>query len=226
LISTIGHTVVLREEEGTWIPSRIYQEVRWLKAGGPIERTHIDKPDLDPNGESAYLGGAEVVCRAMAKLAKSLPEADNAFIGGRPPSMNKLFGEAVSYFTESSVMRDFFLQVLGEERTTLLPFDVTDSCNTETDMRDLEAIARQYDQTIVVCMGFRLPRCRALFESYVRNSGTQESAETARRLTFIDAEQFLPELFDEFVEMNQSQGYRNVMSQERFGVMKLLNQKQ
>lgn len=216
LLATVGHTVVQRAD-GVWIPSRIYQEVIWLKTGGPIERTHLDSPSLDPNGENAYLGGAEMVCRAMAKLAHIHPDADTAFIGGRPSSMNKRFGDSVSHVTESSVMAEYFLEILGGERDALYR---TDSCNTETDIRDLERIASQYDQTLLVGMGFRLPRCRALFESYIRSH--PECSDTASRLTFVDAEQFLPEHFDEFVAMNQSKGYANVMSQERFGVAKLL----
>lgn len=199
----------------------MYQEVVWLKPGGPIERTHIDKR-LDPDGENSYLGGAEIVCRAMARLAKIYPDADTAFIGGRPPSMKKRFPQ-VTHLHESSVMAEFFKKMLGEERNILFPFDVTDSCNTGTDMRDLAAIGREYDQTIVVCMGFRLPRCRALFEDYLRNN--PHHAETGLRVTFADAEQFLSELFDEFVVMNQSHAYASTMSQERFGVQGLLQKR-
>ncbi len=220
-IATVGHTIVQRAD-GKWIPSRIYQEIEWVEQGGPIERTHIDKPDLDRNSQNAYLGGAEVVCRAMAKLAMIQPSAEIGFIGGRPPSMNKRFPE-VTDLTESSVMADFFSEVIGEDRKIHFPFEISDSCNTGTDMRDLARFARSYYHMFVICMGFRLPRCRALLKDHIRRNG--DVLDSLRHVTFVDAEQFLPEMFDEFVDMNQSEAYANTMSQERFGVRKLLGVK-
>jgi hypothetical protein len=199
-----------------WIPSRIYQEIRWLENGW-IERTHIDNPDLDPDSRAAYLGGAEAVCLALAELAKVYPEADIAFIGGRPPSMAKLFPE-VKHLTESSVMGAYLQKQLDQPHEILYPFDVTDSCNTGTDMRDLAAIAEQYEHTTLIGMGFRLPRCRGLFREYLQGAGLEH---LEQRVAFRDAEQFLPSMFDEFVSMNRSKGYENVMSQERFGLKKL-----
>ena len=117
-------------------------------------------------------------------------------------------------------MARFFIETLGEERTVKFPYDVANSYSTETDMRDLEIFARQYDHTLLVGMGFRLPRCRALFQDYIRRN--PDCADTLSRITFCDAEQFLPEMFNEFVDMNQSRGYANVMSQELFGLKKLL----
>jgi len=215
LLLTIGHTVVRREDSGVWIPSALYQEV--TRPDGPdgrIERTHVYRPGLDPNGANAYLGGGQAVVSALHRLWNLDGDADVAVIGGTPPSMTKHFGAEVADVTEAGVMAKYFAPA------GILVTAIGGTRNTEDDMRELMKLAQSYERTTVVAMGFRLPRVRLFLRDFALRNPSLLA--TARNVDFSDAEQFLPEQFDDFVAMHQSAAYRRTMSQERFDVRRLL----
>ena len=213
LILTIGHSVV-RTDNGQRIPSPLYQEI--TRPGGPdgkMERTHVHRPDLDPNAENAYLGGGQAVVEALHCLWHLDPIVDVAIVGGRPASMER-FGAEIATITEASVMAEYFapsgftIDVIGETR------------NTEEDMREVLALAAMHDRTCLVAMGFRLPRVRL----YLREAALSNPKfiPAARTIDLIGAEQFLPLQFDDLVAMHRSAAYARTMSQERFDVRRLL----
>ena len=211
LIAGIGHTII-KMDDGTWRPSATYQEI--YPQNDPqrkIERTHLHQPNLTPDMPTAYLGGGQNVVQAMQIASNKYPY-DIAFIGGRPASMDKAFGAEVENITEASVMAEYFgsnvSHIVGGTKTT------------EDDINELMKLAGNYNRTTLVAMGFRLVRCKLLLQDHVRKN--PNNVEIARRISLADAEQFLPEKFDEFVEMNQSPAYKLTMSQERYGVIRLL----
>ena len=211
LIAGIGHTII-KMDDGTWLPSATYQEILPRKdPGEKIKRTHIHKPNLTPDMPTAYLGGGQNVVQAM-QIASYKYLYDIAFIGGRPASMDTAFGAEVENITEASVMAQYFggkvSHIIGGTKTT------------EDDINELVRLAENYSGTTLVAMGFRLVRCRLLLHDYMKKN--PDNARIAGRISLVDAEQFLPGKFDEFVEMNQSPAYKLTMSQERFGVIRLL----
>jgi len=217
LIAAYGHTIV--KGQNGWQPSDLVQEIEPREhPDDRVVRTHIHRPDLDPNSDIAYLGGGKAVVKAVHRLWLEDSTASIAFIGGIPPSMKKKFGNEIipvsgaKIMSEAIVMCGYLSQaadVIGKTETT------------EDDTRELLKLAERHDQATVVAMAFRLPRCRLLLKDYVRRNGS-DAAAIAERVSFVDAEQFLPEMFDEFVAMNQSKAYALTMAQERFGIQKLL----
>ncbi|MBI2612563.1 hypothetical protein HYW59_01970 [Candidatus Kaiserbacteria bacterium] len=210
LIAAIGHSIV-RTPQGSWIPSELYQEIEWPEGmGGRPERTFIHAPDLDPNSPSAYLGGGRWVVEALARLWFLDHSADVAFIGGRPQEMDEKFGREVETISEASVMKHRFIQRLRylNPSHSVAAVDIGGTRNTADDAREILRLANNYDQNVIVAMAFRLPRLRLLLGA-------------TSRVTCCDAEQFLPEHFDEFVAMNRSVAYATTMDQERHGVMRL-----
>jgi hypothetical protein len=215
LLAAFGHTVVRTGEK--WIPSGMYQRVEWPDGPeGKIERTHIDDPHLDSNAPDAYLGGGQVVVKALHRLIEGHPSADVAIIGGTPLSMQKRFGSEAP--SEAWVMSDYLNSIAGRDYGAIV---VGETRTTEEDTRALLDLmyAAAYDRAMVVCMGFRLPRARLLLRHVAHRSN---HTDFLHRIVLVDAEQFLPERFSTFVEMNQSAAYRLTMSQEQFGVAKLL----
>jgi hypothetical protein len=218
LIATIGHSIV-RIADGTWIPSGLYQAVE-NGPNGRIIRTFVHQPDLDPNAPNAYLGGGQAVVKALFKLWREDERADIAIIGGRPRQMDTLFGAEVLAITEASVMAEYF-HLLAHEAQVNPPFVrvIGGTRTTEDDMRELLQLARDYEQTTVIAMSFRLFRARLSMKFAVTD---RDIADVAERVIFCDAEQFLPEMLDDFVAMNQSAAYARTMVKERSGVRELL----
>lgn len=216
LILTIGHTVV-RTSEGLWIPSEIYQTVEHQE--GRICRTFLHHCCVDPDASNVYLGGAQAVVKALFKLWQSNSNADIAIIGGRPHQMDRFFGTEVANISEASVMSDYFIKVAQEAKFKKQPVItvIEGTRNTEDDIREGLKLAQGYDQTTVIAMSYRLMRAQLLMQDFVKKN--KEFSETASHMTFCAAEQFLPEMFDEFVTMNQSAAYARTMSQERHGVI-------
>ena len=219
LILTIGHSVV-RTASGIWIPSEIYQTVNFSDCPkGGISRTFFHQWGLDPDAHNAYLGGGQVVIRALFELWQEKQSADIAIIGGRPHHMDFLFKEEVANISEASVMSDYFINIAQEAGIEKLPSItiIERTRNTEDDICEALKLAQCYSQTTVIAMSFRLFRAQLLMQDFVCKN--KEFVETASCMIFRDAEQFLPEMFDQFVRMNQSAAYVKTMLQERQGVM-------
>ncbi len=221
IILAFGHSII-RTSRGTWMPSGIYQTIEYHKPSGKIRRTFLDQVISDPNSQNAYLGGGQAVVRALFTLWGSSRSSDVAFVGGRPYHMDKIFENAVSNISEATVQAKYF-KTLFESTHSPQPeiFVKEGTRNTEDDMREILKLTKGYDQATVVAMSFRIFRAKLLMEEFVKNN--QQFVDAASRLTFCSAEQFLPELFDEFVTMNQSAAYTRTMEQERSGVLAMLN---
>lgn len=223
LVLTIGHSIVRTVGE-RWIPSEIYQTVeRPNGLSGGVYRTFLHHPSLDPNADNVYLGGGQVVVKALLALWQCNMSADVAIIGGRPHHMDRLFGNEIATISEASVMSDYFLRIATKAGIEKLPtINVVEGTrNTEDDIREGLKLAQNFEQTTVIAMSFRLFRAQLLMKDVVQKN--EGFAEVASRIIFRDAEQFLPEMFEEFVRMNQSMAYARTMSQEQHGVRAKLN---
>ena len=219
LILTIGHSIV-RRINGTWIPSEIYQNVNWPDGlGGRTCRTFLHQACLGPDANNVYLGGGQAVVKALFELWQNNQSADVAIIGGRPHHMDLLFGAEVANISEASVMSDYFIKIASEAKIEKLPTinAIEGTRTTEDDICEALRLAQDYKQITVIAMSFRLFRAQLLMKDFVRKNNDFSVA--ASSILFRDAEQFLPEMFDEFVKMNQSAAYARTMSQERQGVL-------
>ena len=217
LLATFGHSAVIDDDK--WMPSALFQEVEFPEGrGGRIVRTHLHRPALTGNKDEAYLGGGRMCVKALFHLSRIHRDAHLLITGGRPRSMEERFAGKVGGVSEASVMRAYFNELAGQARSVKI---VAESRTTEDDATAILDVVQsgQFETAIVVGMGFRLPRARLILERLAERT---KRTSVADRVQFVDAEQFLPEHFDEFVAMNQSAAYALTMRQERYGVEKLL----
>lgn len=217
LLATFGHTIVT--DGKTWMLSGLFQEVEFPEGrDGRIVRTHLHRL-LIGNEENAYLGGGKMSVEALFRLSRVHSDAHLVITGGRPRSMEERFAGKIGRVSEASVMRAYFNELAGESRNVKI---VAESRTTEDDATAILDIVEngRFDFAIVVGMGFRLPRARLILNRLAERT---KRTDIADRVHFVDAEQFLPEHFDEFIAMNQSAAYARTMKQERYGIQKLLS---
>ena len=157
--------------------------------------------------------------KALFSLWQNDRNADVAIIGGRPHHMDSLFKEEVSNISEASIMSDYFIKIGRETKIENVPaITVVDGTrNTEDDICEVMKLSQYYDHITVIAMSFRLFRVQLLAQDFVRKN--EKFSDELSRMIFRDAEQFLPDMFDNFVKMNQSAAYARTMLQERQGVM-------
>jgi len=217
LLATFGHSVVTDGDK--WLPSELFQEVEFPEGReGRVVRTHTHRPALRGNEENAYLGGGQMCVKALFHLSRIHRDAHLMITGGRPRAMDHRFGLSVSKISEAGVMRAHFNDLAGQARNVKI---VAESRTTEDDATAILDIVEsgRFDVALVVGMAFRLPRARPILNRLAERT---KRTDVADRVQFVDAEQFLPEHFDEFVAMNQSAAYALTMRQERHGIQKLL----
>ena len=217
LLLTIGHSIVYEAEERRWTPSGLYQPIITPKSPDDrIVRTHMSIPHMTGNEPFAYLGGGQIVLRALSCLNATTSNAEIAIIGGRPQSMDDQFRpEIIDGVTEASVMAEYFNMVSARKPK----FVVGGTKTTQDDMRAMLDLALLYSTTTVVVMDFRIERCRLHMLDTMYQFPQYAGLE--RTIEFMAAEDLLPHLRGAFHEMKKSAAFTRTMVQENFGIAKL-----
>ena len=160
VLAIIGHSIEHDKERG-WIPTRFIQK---LDTHG--KRTGVRESTLDPDDDSAYVGGGNAVATAAAEmyhfLAKrgELPKAVSV-VSGRPLYLE----QAPPDVNEGSVMLEAFKRKAKwqpESKGELITLGTARNTAQELEQHLRMCVERGYTKIGFVLLDLRIERARAL----------------------------------------------------------------
>jgi hypothetical protein len=211
LVVANGHSIV--RNGNAFQSTGLVQEVVWTGGSPPFIRTGIHNPRLDWDSPSAYLGGQTVVVKALYRATRHGEDA--LIIAGRPRYLNDV-AQDFPDVSEGTVMLEEF-RLRGNPTGNVVMVDSTKTTEDETHI--VLSRAEEYESVVMIMMGFRIPRAAMLL---VRSAAAQDKMKLLERISFVSAEQHVPEMQPHFETMLRSRAYRSTMAMEYAGMANML----